>query len=485
MRGSGQDGPREDSYVLITQCLQNDFFFNRNCRLGLPADAAARLLIPPASELSFGENRSRRTLDPATIRSGPLGRLLRATVGQRLAGHGRGTLHLINIRDWHQDSSDYDRERRAYGPHCEAGTWGADYLTGLAALLDPAGTRRRAIDPGETDCPAGPDGNRLGSVTVHHVYSDTVFDLGHQASGERSELAEVLSRIITSANRDTVPIAVIGVHTDIKVQILLQELRSAYNPGRLVVSDALTASPTLDRHLAALDYAQKALSVEIMPGVADLARFLGGDPGEDEELESYASAGALADYAQYIRDKQRIESYEDAHLRSYRQQVSGHLRYTVWLATLANSFLIGTGVVTLGSSVVLAVLACLHTGRLPVALPAELLGASVVQLASALFSRPVRELTGLIGQEAVFRMLLESRSLRLALARYHLTTRAALHGEGGAADHAAVVRDQLTLLSELDNADFDWLARFGDVGILPLRRQDGPGLLARGRYPAR
>jgi len=63
----------------------------------------------------------------------------------------------------------------------------------------------------------------------------------------------------------------------------------------------------------------------------------------------------------------------------------------------------------------------------------------------------------------VFRMLLESRSLRLALARYHLTTARALGSGEGAKDEAAVLSAQLNVLTELDKVDFDRFASFADV----------------------
>jgi nicotinamidase-related amidase len=446
---------------MVTQCLQNDFFVNLNCRLVLPEDAAEKLLVHADSERGFTERKSRRVIEEATLRGGPLGRLLTATVGRRLRGEGRGTLHLVNIRDWHITGDLYDRERRVYGSHCEAGTWGAEYLEGLLGLLDPAGTRRQIGDPHGQKAAFSPDGARHGSVVVHHVHSDTLFDLDSQASGSRSELAEVLGRIITPANRNRVRVAVIGVYTDIKIQIVLQSLRIAYNPDRLVVSDSLTASPTLERHLGALDFASKVLGVEVMHGVADLARFLGTDPGDDEELESSANEVAFADYAQYFRDKQTITSYEDTQLRSYRQQITGRLRQTVRVVRFTSMFLIGCGVLTLGATVVLAILTAIQPGRLPVALPAVLLGVSIVQLVTVFFNRPAEELSRLFRREAVYRMLLESRSLRLALARYHLTTPAALRGNTDAQSRTDVLRDQLKLLAELDKADFD---RFDDFG---------------------
>jgi nicotinamidase-related amidase len=457
--GAAPDGG--EIHILITQCLQNDFFLNLNCRLSLPKDAVRKLLIHPESEKEFSETKSRRKIDAATLRQGPLGRLLLATVDQRLRGQGQGTLHLVNIRDWHIPGEHYDRERRVYGSHCQAGTWGAEYIDGLTSLLDPDGTRRPLGSTLAVDPDFSPDGKRHGSVVVHHVHSGTLFDLESFAFSP-SELAQVLKEIITTENRDRVRVAVIGVYTDIKIQVVLQSLRVAYNLENLVVSDSLTASPTLERHLGALDFASKVLGVEVMHGVGDLARFLGSDP-EDEELESSASEIAFADYAQYFRDKQSIVSYEDTQQRNYREQISKSLRQTVRLVKATNVFLITCGGATLIATIVLAVIAAVHPGRIPIALPITLLGVSVAELVTIFFNRPVQELTAMLSREAVFRMLLESRSLRLALARYHLTTARALGSGKGAKDEAAVLRDQLNVLAELDKVDFDRFAGFADV----------------------
>jgi len=457
--GAAPDGG--EIHILITQCLQNDFFLNLNCRLSLPKDAVSKLLIHPESEKEFSETKSRRKIDGGTLREGPLGRLLLATVEQRLRGVGQGTLHLVNVRDWHTPGEHYDRERRVYGSHCQAGTWGAEYIDGLTSLLDPDGTRRPLGNALADDPNFNPEGKQHGSVVVHHVHSGTLFDLESFAFSP-SELAQVLNGIITTENRDRVRVAVIGVYTDIKIQVVLQSLRVAYNLENLVVSDSLTASPTLERHLSALDFASKVLGVEVMHGVGDLARFLGSDP-EDEELESSASEIAFADYAQYFRDKQSIVSYEDTQQRSYRQQISKSLRQTVRLVKATNVFLITCGAATLIATVVLAVIAAVHPGRIPLALPISLLGVSVAELVTIFFNRPVQELTAMLSREAVFRMLLESRSLRLALARYHLTTARALGSGEGAKDEAAVLSAQLNVLTELDKVDFDRFASFADV----------------------
>ncbi|MDW6061513.1 hypothetical protein SAZ11_30175 [Streptomyces sp. FXJ1.4098] len=72
--------------------------------------------------------------------------------------------------------------------------------------------------------------------------------------------------------------------TDIKIQLLLTGIRSRYDVRQLVVSDALTASRTLERHLTALDFCQRVLRTEVMTGLAELARFLGSRPDDDRRL---------------------------------------------------------------------------------------------------------------------------------------------------------------------------------------------------------
>jgi len=136
-------------YVLITQCLQNDFFLNLDNELCLPEAAAARLLLDANDESGFNVVGQRRELSERSRRAAPLAQFLDVVVGSRISGQESRHLHLINIRDWHVPGEHYDRERTQYGAHCEAGTWGADYLEGFDGYLDPrahfrAGRRRTA-----------------------------------------------------------------------------------------------------------------------------------------------------------------------------------------------------------------------------------------------------------------------------------------------------------------------------------------------------
>ena len=157
----------EARYILITQCLQNDFFLNHGCRLGLPEKVVRELLVGKADGRLPSQN-GRTRLSEKTLEHGPLGVFLDATIGRRLRrlGDSNGDLHVVNIRDWHIPNEYYDVERRAYGPHCEKGTWGAGYIEGLERYLDPHGSsvREEAREFHE------------GSVHVYHVHSDSVFD---------------------------------------------------------------------------------------------------------------------------------------------------------------------------------------------------------------------------------------------------------------------------------------------------------------------
>ena len=108
---------------------------------------------------------------------------LNAVFDERRANKGRGTLHIINIRDWHEPGAAYDQERRVYGSHCESGTWGAEYIDGLERFLDPA-------DP-SSDGSGEPRSYVEGELRVCHVHADSVFDFrpradAHRATGSRS-----------------------------------------------------------------------------------------------------------------------------------------------------------------------------------------------------------------------------------------------------------------------------------------------------------
>ena len=165
---AGEEGTRvRTRYVLLTECLQNDFFLNRECRLFLPDFAARTMLLGKRGFDRDLGTASRRRISSADLAAGPLGLFLEATIGRRSRGEeGDCVLDVINIRDWHETDDNYDAERRLYGSHCERGSWGASYIEGLESYLDPAG---------------GPSSEEArffeqGRIRVHHVHADSLFD---------------------------------------------------------------------------------------------------------------------------------------------------------------------------------------------------------------------------------------------------------------------------------------------------------------------
>ena len=88
-----------------------------------------------------------------------------------------------------------------------------------------------------------------------------------------------------------------------------------------------------------------------------------------------------------------------------------------------------------------------------------------MQLVSAFISKPIRDLQQNLTNLAVFKMILESHSLKTALARFHLTTPQTLRelqtdGEQAlAAAQVDVLKQQVLAIQEFDTADFEDLAK--------------------------
>jgi hypothetical protein len=478
-------------FVLITECLQNDLFLNDGCRLKLPETIVPQMLVGNRNfDLRAGGNGP-DTSRAEAIRDGPLGIFLGATVGR--AFESDFTLHVINVRDWHVPGETYDAERRAYGAHCERGTWGVRYLEGLEGWLDPTGT-----------CDAAEYAER-GGARIYHLRSDSVFDFKpriEQREGTRkfraSELENILDvlvqgsdahldemrTILTEDDREeihrlareidaqgesqteaTIYVAVIGVYTDIKVQTLLVGLRTRYDLPNLAVSDTFTASATLERHLGALDYAVRVLDVEVVHGVNDLVRFLGLAPPLEDESEVVARL-SYARYQSYFQDKQNVLGFQDEKLRQYVALTERRSLDVYERIKRANTFLIWFGCTFLAATLVFATLNVIWPDRFGgwqiVAITG---GVGMVQLVSAFISKPIRDLQQNLTNLAVFKMILESHSLKTALARYHMTTPHTLRDlqttaeKNLAAAQVDLLKQQVLAIQEFDSADFGDLAR--------------------------
>lgn len=524
--GRGEAGPPggdDTRYILLTECLQNDFFLNRECRLYLGDQAALSMLVGRNAKLP-PRGGGRLRLSDADIEHGPLGVFLRAVHDQRREtaaddrrAVGRGTLHIINIRDWHEPGPAYDHERRVYGSHCEQGTWGAAYIDGVQHLLDPAG-RASAAEPRSYV---------EGSLRISHVHADSVFDFRPRADrgdrfrhslrklprtdlesaldvlvlGRREDVAAADAILAQGGNRDAISelaleveqrvmaegpeerlhvyVAVIGVYSDIKVLTLLGGLLARYDLPNLAVSDTLTASRTLERHIAGLDFAAKVMQVEIVHGVNDLVRYLGGTPPLQAEDEIVPEDG-FAQYQTFFKDKQSVLAYQSEQLQDYLVLTERRALSTYNWIKRSNLFLIAWGSVFLVATLVFAVWAAVDPGDVSWAIPAITGGVGLIQLVSAFYTQPMQDLQRNLKNLTTYRMVLESHSLKMALARFHLTTPGTLRElqlEEQASEanlQIAVLQKEIDVIEKAGAADYQALERLRVGPDAKPEAEDGP-----------
>jgi hypothetical protein len=492
-------------YILITECLQNDFFLNPECRLYLQDEPARRLLLAKDDQGAFPTQGAPRRVPERLLARGQLGLFLQATVGEALAGRRQSLLHVINIRDWHVPDDSYDAERRIYGRHCEAGTWGAGYIDGLEKYLDP----EEPLSNGQARfC-------RRGSARICHIHADSIFDFRprwEERSSARqkfhqSELERLLDVLITGSNEqvdelgaafeqvdrgdrtqsqalnqlahaavsrnsaaDTAQlyVAVIGVYTDVKVQVILAGLRSRYELPNLAVSDTLTASRSLERHLHGLDFSDKLLNVEVIHGIGDLAGFLGADPPLEDESAT-VTAENFAHYRSFFADKQSVLAYEAEKLQEYAQLTGKRAIGVYDTVRRANQFLLIWGSAFLALTFAGTILHLVSPHRWTWQMTAASGGLGLVQLVAAFFSKPVRDLQQNLNNLASFRMILEGHSLKTAFARFHLTTPEVLRElkdeaqVGLAKSQIGTLESQLAVIDRFQASDYQALARI--VGL--------------------
>jgi hypothetical protein len=458
-RDSAAAGDPSARYILVTQCLQNDFFLNPDCRLDLGDAETKKLLVAKHEhERPIERRRGRRHIPVSAVEEGPIGLFLQATVGARMAAEDGPLLHLINIRDWHVPDESYDAERRIFGRHCEAGTWGAGYVAGLERYIDPA----EPLADGKARFAA------VGRVRIYHIHSDSIFDFRprweerdvRRPKFQRSELERLLDVLIVGSDEQIdqvgealrtadetgrrrsntlnaiataavqagaegpqVPtyVAAIGVYTDVKVQIVLAGLRTRYELENLAVSDSLTGSKTLERHLTGLDFADKLLNVEVLHGIGDLASYLAAEPPLSDESDVVA-APSFAQYRSYFANKQNVLAYQDEQLQQYVRLTETRAIRVYEAVRRANTFLLVWGAIFLGLTLVGSVLHLIDQERWSWELSAVTGGLGLAQVLTAFFGRPIRELQNNLNNLAGFKMILESHSLKTAFTRYHLTT---------------------------------------------------------------
>jgi hypothetical protein len=502
-----RSGPR---YVLVTECLQNDFFLNPDCRLGLPRFVVRDMLLGK-QHMERAPAGANGGMPARALARGPLGRLLENTIGRRMRGlEHDGTLFVVNIRDWHCPGVSYDEERRIYGCHCEAGRWGAAYIDGLGHYLDPNASEREQKARYFA----------AGSVRIYHVHSDTLFDfkphsetIGTQKASEPprkvggpnarigprkdarppraeavgprkvsgSPLEDILDVIVEGSDaelrelhnrmesgldpesqefhefsrrivesdegeRPHVYLGTIGVYTDIKIKTVLTGVRTRYELTNVAVSDTFTTSITLERHLAGLDYAKKVLGIEVIHGINDFVRFLGGSRDVKHE-KALVAAERYADYQLFFQDQQNVLAYQSQRLQEYLALMERRALKVYDTVNLSNRFLIAFGVLFLLATLGFAIASAVTHGKVAWELTAVTGGLSLAQFVGVFFRTPTQDLHENLRNLAEFRMNLESRSLRTALIRFHVTTARTLRPIETAA-HAKAAERQIEALKK-------------------------------------
>lgn len=512
-------------YVLITECLQNDFFLNPDCRLYLSDAEVKKMLVAKESHDGevFETKDGHRRVKERLLREGPLSVFLEATIGNRLTTPRDDVLHVINVRDWHERNESYDQERRLHGRHCEAGTWGAGYIDGLQRYLNPG----RALPDGRAGFHAGE------SVRIYHVHADSIFDFRprwsehssrQQPKFKQSRLEQLLDILIAGSDeqveqladalRDpnatdrkasqayaaiagsaigtpaeelpSVYIAVIGIYTDVKVPILLAGLRARYLIPNLAVSDTLTASRGLERHLFGLDFADKLLRVEVIHGIEDLAAYVGSELEVEDESKLLA-APDFGRFRSYFADKQNVLAHQSERLSEYELLTEKRSIRVYRMISYANAFLLVLGGAFLVFAFVASILNLVSPKTFDWEIAAVTGGLGLGGLVTVFFTRPIKDLQQNLNNLASFKMILEGHSLKEAFTRYHLTTPEVLREVGEAEQEPALaqieaLRRQLEVIDAAQKADYDALGRVVGVAIADM---DGKAAAAaNGAEPA-
>jgi len=264
----------------------------------------------------------------------------------------------------------------------------------------------------------------------------------------------------------SVYMAVIGAYSDVKILTLLGGLLSRYDLPNLALSDSLSASPTLERHISGLDFANKVMHVEVLHGINDLVRYLGGAPSLADDSAIIGLDG-FAQYQTFFKDKQSVLAYESEKLRDYLTLTENRSLETYNWIKRANIFLLLWGSAFLLATLVLAVWSAIAPDQVSWVLPVVTGGLGLLQLLSAFFTRPTRDLHRNLMNLTTYRMVLESHSLKLALARFHLTTPHTLkeirtpEDEQRAQRQINVLELELAAIKKSDASDYGALEALG------------------------
>jgi serine/threonine protein kinase len=211
--------------LLFCQCLQNDFI------------APLHEGEPPPNKLHVGWEEATRIVgaEPA---GGPLVRAVSACAQAE-------NVRIVHIRDWHDaDDPRQQPELKFFGNHCLVGHEGARFIDAIEAY---SRDRRRAA---------------IVDSTGLNDFEDT-------------PLAEIIDVQLADADLATVPVGVIGVWTNVKIQYLLYDLKTRARLHNLATCSKLVASPDRVAHRNALRHLEEVLNVLVFHEIEPFLEFLG------------------------------------------------------------------------------------------------------------------------------------------------------------------------------------------------------------------
>ena len=457
-------------HVLITQCLQNGFFLSESNRLRLPKDVVHRILIGKQSnatpKITLDDTPNRRKLPDKIYQKGPLYQFLQTVIEKPKR---QDILHVIHLKDWHELSSRYDDERRKYGGHCEANTWEANPIDGYEAFLKPWNDDNQRLQARSLKGYKHP---KHSKVRFYEVLSDTVFDfkrsqdvsipLGkdivdrlENSSQSVSHLSIILEDILNSYSGNVnVYVTVIGVYTDIKIRTLLTSLKTRYDLNSLIVSDVLTGSVSLERHLEGLDFCDKVLGVEIVSDLNTIVGILDRDtsqpePSEEKHIPFDLTSDSVRwrNYRNYFLDKQNVLAFRDDLLGTYlklteerNDELYEQMKNSTWFLDVIGKI----------SIVLLLIFAVLAVGGVEVNIAVFVaigLG-SLAQIVPLLLVDPQKRVQKNLFTIVRLRNYLESYSITSALLRHHLTTPEQLEPQVDETAQRAKLSGQLEIIQQ-------------------------------------
>jgi serine/threonine protein kinase/nicotinamidase-related amidase len=217
-------GPGTTS-LLFCECLQNDFLLP--IRKGQAAP----------NKLHVGWSESARLVGEDAAK-GPLVRAVSACASAE-------NVRIVHIRDWHDPHDPAQRpEIEFFGDHCLMGTEGARFLDVIEHFSRDR--RRSAV---------------LDSVGINDF--------------ERTPMNDILEALTAGEDHATIPVGVIGVWTNVKVQYLLYDLKTRAGFQNLATCSALVASPDRAAHGQTLKHLEQVLGVNVFHRVEEFLAFLG------------------------------------------------------------------------------------------------------------------------------------------------------------------------------------------------------------------